>query len=345
MEKKRTIKLMIIKVILVLYDAFVVNIAFYMAIMIRFSMKARMHDSGEMYLSMFERIAPYYTICCLVLFLLFRLYSGVWRYIGFNDIKTLGMANAITLIFQILLSIIVAGRMPRSYYLMGIIIQFILMCIPRIAPRYLFDEMTTLFTNVKAGALEVPVLIVGLGENARTVQNRMEMDRTNIARPVCVVDVENRYVGAKFNGLPVVCGIDNIKDSIAKYGIKCVIIASPFIENDVKESIRRICEETKVELRDFIVGTDSQGFGIRLSSVLKLINGPFILSDNYNSEEYYENQSGLSENKKNSIVKAISVENDKVKIDIRDASFSYTPINNEWEQKYMEETGMDISFF
>ena len=52
----------------------------------RFYVGSEFRPTVSYLLGDFSHFAPWYTIACIVIFAAFRLYGGMWRYAGMNDI-------------------------------------------------------------------------------------------------------------------------------------------------------------------------------------------------------------------------------------------------------------------
>ena len=65
---------------IVLLDIVAVNAAYMLALLIRFYVNFQLRPVAvDRYLPAFLRFAPFYTVLCIVIFALFRLYGGMWR--------------------------------------------------------------------------------------------------------------------------------------------------------------------------------------------------------------------------------------------------------------------------
>ena len=157
------------RVLLFFYDIFSVNFAYFVAVLIRFSDADSYHLQGIKYMQMFKGFAPWYSLVCVWLFVLLKLYSGVWRYVGLNDFRRIFIANVLSSIVYICGSLIIVGRMPVSVYILGTGIQFIMMSIVRVAPRYIIENYRRTSGD---SDMTIPLMIVGVGENARIIQYR-----------------------------------------------------------------------------------------------------------------------------------------------------------------------------
>ena len=103
-----------LKLALVLFDVFAVNFSYYLALLLRFYVNHEFHMAGNLFLPLFLKFAPYYTVCCLLVFAAFKLYSGMWKYAGVNDVNRVAQANLITFLIQVIGTMLFMRRMRRS---------------------------------------------------------------------------------------------------------------------------------------------------------------------------------------------------------------------------------------
>ena len=98
-----------------LLDVVAVNAAYFLAILLRFYINMTFRPMVlEEIVPAFQRIAPWYTVACILIFGLFRLYGVVWRYAGLNDLNRIILATVCTMIVQVAGSMIFVKRMPAA---------------------------------------------------------------------------------------------------------------------------------------------------------------------------------------------------------------------------------------
>ena len=112
----------VISIYLILYDAIVVNAAYFIGLWIRFD--CRYSHIPEEYFDAFLKFSPWYTVFCLVVFWLLKLYNSVWRFASYRELQHVTVATIITSLFQILGITLILHKMPVAYYLVGTILQF-----------------------------------------------------------------------------------------------------------------------------------------------------------------------------------------------------------------------------
>lgn len=249
-KSSKTIRALLIKFILVVYDVFSVNISFFIALVVRFYVNHSFSNIGIRYVPAFFQFAPYYTVCALIIFALFHMYNMVWRVAGINDLKRILVANVCTFLVQVVGSRVFVRRMPTTYYVIGAAIQLVLVCLIRFIPRLLFYEG---WQEKKRGA--IPAMIVGVGPDAAILQDKVRKDTAGKEKIVCLLDYSQKRDSKRlFNGVPIIYGVDNIGEAINRYGIGCVFIADRSLTGAMKRDIASICSTNGVELKNFIIG-------------------------------------------------------------------------------------------
>ena len=257
----------------VVLDILAVNLAYYLALIVRYEIGRNIYNIDEafsIFFYAFYKAAPWYTILCIVIFALFRLYGGLWRYAGINDLNRIVYASAVTCVLHILLTMLfVQGkpfyRMPVTYYVLGAVIQFVLITAIRFSYRFAVIEKRR--SDKKQGK----ALVIGTGEfGVQTIRVLQEGVFFNVC---CVVDPEDKAVGKTLDGVPVY-GWDQLGELISRYDITCVFLAEPDLEEAGREKIRKACAEKKVELRDYSSFFNFSGETDQFAVVEILVNGP-----------------------------------------------------------------------
>ena len=70
-----------------IFDIFAVNFSYFIALVIRFYFNSEFNSYGLVYIPAFQKIAPWYTVACILIFWIFRLYNIRWKYSGLNDLN------------------------------------------------------------------------------------------------------------------------------------------------------------------------------------------------------------------------------------------------------------------
>ena len=111
---------------MILFEAFAVNISYYLALMVRYYVHFEFKESAVQYIPMFRQFAPVYTLICLAVFYLMKMYHSMWKYAELSEPNRILTACDVTSIIYSAGTTLAFERMPTGYYLIGCGIQFVL---------------------------------------------------------------------------------------------------------------------------------------------------------------------------------------------------------------------------
>ena len=232
-----------VTVYLMIYDAIAINLSYFLALWLRFDCRYSLIESK--YLHNFARFAPIYTVICIVVFLLLKLYRSIWRFASFNELVRVIIATAVTGILHTVLITAIFGRMPISYYLFGTIIQFILVLGVRFAYRFFL----TLKSETRSGP-KTNVMLIGAGAAGQMILKDIQSAKESEDKVLCIIDDNKNKWQRYINGVQIVGGREDILANCEKYKIKKIYIAIPSASPADKRDILNICKETKCELKN-----------------------------------------------------------------------------------------------
>lgn len=242
----------LIQLALVLFDAVAVNLAYYMALVIRFYVNNEFNEWAIRYVPEFWKFVPYYTVFCLIVFSGFRLYTRRWKYASTEDLNRILMANIVTCVGHIAGTLLITTRMPLTYYGLGAIIQLALIAASRLSFRMLMLEMERSRARRRNSGPSKKVMVVGVGETAHQVLRHMERDQDRAMTPVCMIDFSEYSFGTMMEGIPVVGGVDAIAGATKTYEVESVILADTTMPGAVRKRVREICDELNLEVQDYV---------------------------------------------------------------------------------------------
>ena len=242
----------LIQLALVLFDAVAVNLAYYMALVIRFYVNNEFNEWAVRYVPEFWKFVPYYTVFCLIVFSGFRLYTRRWKYASTEDLNRILMANIVTCVGHIAGTLLITTRMPLTYYALGAIIQLALIVGSRLSFRMVMLEVERSRARRRSSGPLKKVMVIGVGETAHQVLRHMEHDLDGAMKPVCMVDFRELSFGTMMGGIPVVGGVDAIAAATKTYGVESVILADTTMPGVVRKRVREICDELNLEVQDYV---------------------------------------------------------------------------------------------
>lgn len=242
----------LIRLALVLFDAVAVNLAYYMALVIRFYVNNEFNEWAVRYVPEFWKFVPYYTVFCLLVFGGFRLYTRRWKYASTEDLNRILLANIVTCVGHIAGTLLITTRMPLTYYGLGAIIQLALIVASRLSFRMLMLEMERSRARRRNSGPLKKVMVIGVGETAHQVLRHMVHDQDRAMTPVCMIDFSEYSFGTMMEGIPVVGGVDAIAGATKTYGVESVILADTTMPGAVRKRVREICDELNLEVQDYV---------------------------------------------------------------------------------------------
>lgn len=242
----------LIQLALVLFDAVAVNLAYYMALVIRFYVNNEFNEWAVRFVPEFWKFVPYYTVFCLIVFSGFRLYTRRWKYASTEDLNRILMANIVTCVGHIAGTLLITTRMPLTYYGLGAIIQLALIVVSRLSFRMVMLEVERSKARRRNSGPLKKVMVIGVGETAHQVLRHMEHDLDGTMKPVCMVDFREFSFGAMMEGIPVVGGVDAIAGATKAYEVESVILADTTMPGAVRKRVREICDELNLEVQDYV---------------------------------------------------------------------------------------------
>ena len=234
--------------LMLLYDILAVNVSYFLALLIRCYVRFDFQMASEKYIPLYLKIAPFYTVLCIVIFVAFRLYSGLWKYAGLNDLNRILIASLLTNVIQVAGTLLFVGKMPAFYYVVGGILQFVMIVVSRFIYRIWKTEKEIIAFR-RSDAQNV--MIIGASETGRKAIKYLESDPSYAVRPVCVVDTWENQTGRMMEGIPVVDGIASIEKAVERYDVREIIFADPLLSPEDRKEINRIAGLKNIELQNF----------------------------------------------------------------------------------------------
>lgn len=234
------------KVVLMLafYDAFAVNFAYLIALWLRFDCRFTAIRPG--FLRAWLYFVPIYTVFSIIVFRILRLYRSIWRFASYTEIWRTALSSVITSTFHTILITLLFVRMPVSYYLIGALLQFILVLGIRFSYRFVLLLRSVQNKERKTGA---NIMIVGAGRAGQLLIRDIQSSRELTGQVVCLIDDNSNKWGRYIEGIPVIGGRDEILAATEKYAVDRIYLAMPSATVQERRDILNICKETSCELK------------------------------------------------------------------------------------------------
>ncbi len=251
----------------VILDIIAVNLSFFLALIIRFFVNGMLRPIAvSRYMPAYIGFMPWYTVISIIIFIAFRLYGGLWRYAGINDMNRIIMANLCTTVVYVAGTCLFFTRMPISYYLIGMVLQFVFVVSIRFSYRVLLVERRKISSR---NLSRIDCVVVGSGESGRRVIKNLE--ETENYRPIAVVGNEK----GTMDGVPIIS-----IEQIDWKNVKAVFIADSLLSSSQRIEIKRKTEEAGIEFHDYTGYISNLGGRLSVTELLGVIKGPVAIDIN-----------------------------------------------------------------
>ncbi len=244
------------KILLFIYDMFVVNFSYLLALWFRFDCEINtlINDVPE-YLEAWFEFIPINTVVCIIVFSVFKLYRSVWTFASYREFfnvlyATLCMFVAHAIGITVLINLNNMNdinRMPYTYYIFGIMLQFMLVLFVRFSYRFILLERSR--RAVARDKKSSRVMLVGAGAAGRMVLHDMNLATDSKDKVVCLVDDNPYKMGKYIDGLCISGNRHDIPNLVEKFNVDKIYITIPTISPADKKEILEICKETDCQLK------------------------------------------------------------------------------------------------
>ncbi len=228
---------------LMFYDLLAIALSYFLALWLRFD--CRYSGIPEKYLTSYFRTIVIYAVFCVIVFWFLRLYKSIWRFASYSELIRMTTATIVTIICYVLAVTIFITRMPISYYVFGVVIQFFLTLGIRFAYRFV---LLMRGKNNKATSEQKCVMLIGAGAAGQMIFRDIKTAKEINEKVCCFIDDNKNKWGRYINDVPVEGGRESILSACEKYHIEKIYMAIPSASAKEKRDIISICNETNCKL-------------------------------------------------------------------------------------------------
>ena len=172
-----------------------------------------------------------------------RLYNSIWRFASYKELSRVMISTLITSLFHMVIITLGYRRMPLSYYLFGMVIQFIFVLAVRFSYRFILlerERRTNFAKDREAGR----VMLIGAGSAGQMILRDIMHSNETTDKVCCIIDDNRNKWNRDMDGVPVIGGRDEILFGVQKYKIDKIYVAIPSCNPEDKREILNICKET-----------------------------------------------------------------------------------------------------
>ena len=228
-------------ILLLVLDVLCVFTAFFAGLWLRFEFFFSAIPSH--YFQDYLRFSVVWCFLTVPVFSAFGLYRSIWRFASVDELlRTVG----VFLIFALILSgYLLTGypAMPRSFYVLGCVFQFLCAASLRFGYR-LARGLQACLKQLGADKHTERIMIIGAGDAGRLLVNEAETSRYMKGRVLCVIDDDPAKLQKRLCGIPIVGNRHKIPKAVKEYGIDRIIYAIPTAPPSTRKEILDICATT-----------------------------------------------------------------------------------------------------
>ena len=232
----------IVAILLAVYDFVAVCVSYFLALWLRFD--GTYSAIPEQYLNPYLSFIVPMALVSIVIFIFFRMYSGMWRFASFSELMRTCLGSLASSLLHTILITVIFYRMPISYYILGAFFQGGFLVVVRFSFRFV-QILKKRHEPVEGKR----VMLIGAGNSGQMILRDMERATEVRDKVVCIIDDNKNKWNRYLNGIPIVGGRDEILAAAEKYKIDEIFLAIPSASMQQKRDILNICNETGCKLR------------------------------------------------------------------------------------------------
>ena len=231
-----------IAIFLAIYDFISICVSYFLALWLRFD--GVFSQIPDHYLNPYLQFILPTAALSIVIFIFFRMYSGMWRFASFYELVRTCLGSITSSILHAILITVFIERMPISYYILGALFQGALLVIARFSFRFM-QILKKRHEPVEGKR----VMLIGAGNAGQMIMRDMARASEVKDKVVCIIDDNRNKWNRYLNGVPIVGGRDEILAAAQKYKIDEIFIAIPSVSVQQRRDIISICNETGCKLK------------------------------------------------------------------------------------------------
>ena len=226
----------------IVLDILAMTMCSFLSIGLRFDF----HDIPNIYIDNIYNYLLIDSIIIVAIFSIFKIYKSMWSYASITELINIILACSSYELIEFIYKQIINVNMPRSYYLIKLILLYVFIS----SIRYSYRIARTMRDYYREKNGLTNTMIIGAGEAGRMLITEIYNNKTNFKNKICcIIDDDKNKIGSYIKNIPVVGSRKEIKENVDKYNIEEIIIAMPSINREKLNLIIDECQKTKCEIK------------------------------------------------------------------------------------------------
>lgn len=198
-----------------------------------------------------------FMVIAIIVFRLFGLGRGMWRFASITDLRAIVMAASVTIVL-FMIALFLFNRLegfPRTSPVIAWFVMIVLVGAPRLAYRALKDGgLTHIRPRDLAPDGVENVLIIGSASEADRVIRTYGLEGEQRYRVHGIIDYKSDKRGRLVRGIPIIGGVSDLADILVRLSrggvtVDAAILASPQTERSTIQSLATLAAQIGLPLR------------------------------------------------------------------------------------------------
>ena len=229
------------KILIGCMDVLSIALSFFVALWIRFDF--HFNEIPQQYMQGYLNTILIWCAICVVAFIIAKLYNSIWVFVSTDELFRATVTYGALAAIGLGLAHIFDLRMPRSYYVLGLIFSYLCTVAIRFSYRFL-RQVAIFFSHSKGPNTRRNVMLIGAGEAGRMLVSEFQLSNYIRGRIVCCIDDNPVKKGKLIGGIPIVGNRYDIPEAVERYKVHKIIMAIPTCPAAEKKAILDICSTT-----------------------------------------------------------------------------------------------------
>jgi len=229
------------KLILLLADVVIINLAVILALLSRFDGQITLE-----YIDIFINSFIILTVTKIIIYYLFGLYRSLWQYASIGELIQIFLGTVSGAIVSYIFGVAMNMMYPRTVYLFTWVFTFIMIATSRFSYRLLKRVKEFAYEKLEG---KRKVMIIGAGDAGSMLIRELKNHKDLLLLPTVAIDDAEWKHNARINGVPIVGDRTQIVKMVKRYKIDEIIITIPSGNKTEVAEILKICKETKCKLK------------------------------------------------------------------------------------------------
>ncbi|MFA5240023.1 MAG: nucleoside-diphosphate sugar epimerase/dehydratase [Phycisphaerae bacterium] len=228
------------KAFIVITHILIVVFSFWIAFLLRFDLSI-----PPKYLVTFYTRLPLLLGSKIIVFAVFGIFSGLWKYVSMDDAWKIIKANLAATFIFILAEVLFFGLkgFPRTVFMIDWIICASLVGGVRFASRFMRERY---YQNYKFESKKI--LIIGAGE-AGIMLLREYRRNPYMGQVIGFMDDDRMKLNESIQGVKILGNRRDIPKIVERYEVEEVVIAMPSVKGDEMRDVLSYCEKTAAKIK------------------------------------------------------------------------------------------------